>query len=113
MVAPAMATGASLDTEELMGSVVKFRCPACSFSTEELRVGWGKAGRATFWGGLARCDGCQEMSVADLSRRRATREEPRCGHCNAVLALIEGTLVSSPCPRCRKPLEHENVGTWS
>src|SRR5437867_3513390 len=36
-----------------MGSIVAYKCPSCSYATEELSVGWGKAGRAKFWGGLA------------------------------------------------------------
>src|SRR5437016_14598642 len=40
---------------QLMGSIVAYKCPSCSYATEQLSVGWGKAGRAKFWGGLAVC----------------------------------------------------------
>ena len=95
-----------------MGAVVEFHCTACSFSSGKLQIGWGKAGRAAFWGGLARCEPCKEIGVADLNFRRTTREDPRCPTCNSVLTLLEGTASTIPCPRCRTPLRHDTVGSW-
>jgi hypothetical protein len=33
-----------------MGSIVEFNCQGCGFTTGDLRVGWGRAGRTRFWG---------------------------------------------------------------
>ncbi|MGH7818477.1 MAG: hypothetical protein ACREQ9_01770 [Candidatus Binatia bacterium] len=97
-----------------MGSVVEFQCCTCTYSTGRLQVGWGKTGRAAFWGGLARCEPCGQLGVVDLAAARgAYREEPRCAQCKRPLTLIEGTSVNVPCPRCRGPLRHATVGTWT
>jgi hypothetical protein len=95
-----------------LGSVVQYRCGACSFSSGELRLGWGKAGRASFWGGLFRCDPCGELTVSHIAARGNTNREPRCAKCGGLLAPLEGTSVTIPCPGCRRMLRHETVGTW-
>ena len=95
-----------------MGTVIEYRCPACSFSTGRLSVGWGKAGRASFWGGLALCDTCKELSVVDLADTRPDRRDRRCTHCNGVLKLIEGIAERIKCPRCATPLHHARLGSW-
>lgn len=97
-----------------MGTVVAYRCTACSFSSGQLRIGWGKSGRASFWGGLVRCDPCGALGVADLAshRERADRD-PRCEKCDGLLTRLEGTSERIPCPRCRGALRHETIGTWT
>src|SRR5207245_1250003 len=37
----------------VMGSIVEFTCRSCGFTTEHLRVGWGKEGRTRFLAGSA------------------------------------------------------------
>jgi len=102
------------DKDTVLGSVVEYRCVACSFSSGELRLGWGKSGRSSFWGGLVRCDPCGELGVMDIAASRAsTDRELHCANCRGLLTLIEGTSVSVPCPRCRATLRYETVGTWS
>jgi len=96
-----------------MGSVIEYHCEACRFSTGELRLGWGKAGRATLWTGLAHCEPCKDIGIADLNLRRTTGGDPRCPRCNGLFKLIEGTSVTVPCPRCQGSLRHETIGTWS
>ncbi|MGH7859430.1 MAG: hypothetical protein ACREQY_19060 [Candidatus Binatia bacterium] len=96
-----------------MGSVVEFQCGTCTYSTGQLQLGWGKAGRAGFWGGLARCEPCGQLGVVDLAVKVTFREEPRCALCKRPLTLLEGTSVMVPCPRCRGPLRHATIGTWS
>lgn len=97
-----------------MGSVVEYHCSACAFSSGRLHIGWGKTGRTSFWGGLARCEPCGELGVADLTAsRRVGGSEPRCAHCEAPLTLLEGTSVGVSCPRCRAPLRHQTLGTWT
>ena len=66
-----------------MGSIVAYKCPACNYATEQLSVGWGKAGRAKFWGGLAVCAECKDLLVLDLAEQRADRRDRRCAKCNA------------------------------
>jgi len=96
-----------------MGSVVAYRCPSCTFATEQLSIGWGKAGRARFWGGLALCVACKEIMVVNLAESRADRREQKCGRCNGPLKLIEGTADTIACPQCGKALKHATVGSWS
>jgi Mu-like prophage protein Com len=97
-----------------VGSVVEYRCEACTFSSGALRIGWGKSGQANFWGGLVRCDLCSELGVADIAAARdRTSRDLRCGHCGGLLTRLEGTSVSVPCPRCRSALRHQTLGTWS
>src|SRR5437867_7971518 len=97
----------------LMGSVVQYRCAGCDFSTAQLAIGWGKAGRARFWGGLALCTACQELTVADLVDRRPDRREHPCARCNAPLALLEGISQKVKCPRCGAALRHTTIGSWA
>jgi hypothetical protein len=96
-----------------MGSIVAYKCPSCSFATEQLTVGWGKAGRARFWGGLAVCGECKDLTVIDLAETRADRRDRRCARCNSPLKLIEGTIDSIACPRCGTTLRHATLGSWS
>jgi len=96
-----------------MGSVVSYRCPACSFATENLQVGWGKAGRAKFWGGLALCVACKELMIVNLAESRVERREQKCSRCNGPLKLLEGTADTIACPRCGKSLRHTLVGSWA
>jgi len=97
-----------------MGSIVAYRCTDCTFSTGELRIGWGKSGRATFWGGLTRCDPCGALAVTDIAvRRDRTRTDPRCEKCGGLVTPIDGTFAAIRCPRCRGALHHQTVGTWS
>lgn len=96
-----------------MGSLVEYHCAACSFSSGQLQIGWGKAGRSSFWGGLARCEPCEVLGVADLALRGRGQQEPRCGACRGPLTLLEGTSVTVACPRCRAPLHQATVGVWA
>jgi phage FluMu protein Com len=96
-----------------MGSIVTYTCGACSFATEQLSVGWGKAGRAAYWGGLALCPECKDITALNLGESRADRRDRRCSRCNAPLRLIEGTSERIPCPRCGQPLRQATLGTWS
>jgi hypothetical protein len=84
-----------------MGSIVAYRCPACAFATEQLSVGWGKAGRAKFWGGLAICNECKDLTVIDLAETRADRRDRRCARCNSPLKLIRGRSTRSPARAAR------------
>lgn len=96
-----------------MGSVVEYHCAACTFSSGHLSIGWGKAGRQSFWGALARCNPCKKLGVVDLTvRRDDLRDERRCGQCNAPLTILEGISVAVTCPRCNTPMHHASVGTW-
>ena len=72
-----------------MGSLVEYRCPTCRYDTGKLSVGWGKAGRASYWGGLALCTACKSLGVVDLSDTRTDRRDRRCAHCNGPLKLID------------------------
>ena len=96
-----------------MGSVVAYRCPTCGFATEQLSIGWGKAGRARFWGGLALCVACKDIVVVNLADSRTDRRDQKCTRCNGPLKLIEGTADSIPCPQCAKPFRAAIVGSWS
>ena len=95
-----------------MGSVVEYRCAACAFTSGQLSVGWGKAGRQSFWGALARCNPCMTLGVVDLIERNSDRSERRCGNCNAPLTILEGLSIAVPCPRCNTPMHHAPLGTW-
>ena len=95
-----------------MGSVVAYHCGSCSFSTGDLSVGWGKAGRKAFWGGLARCEPCKEVGVVDLSAAELDFRGRRCGHCGGALTLIEGIATSIPCPRCNARMAYGALGKW-
>jgi DNA-directed RNA polymerase subunit RPC12/RpoP len=97
-----------------MGSTVEYQCPTCGLATGQLKVGWGKAGRAAFWGGLALCAACKEIMVIDLADTRVERRsDRRCARCSAPLKLIEGTADSIRCPGCATALKRTTVGTWS
>ncbi len=89
-----------------------YRCPACSYKTDRLSVGWGKSGRAAFWGGLALCTACENITVVNLAEKGITRSERRCTACSGPLKLLEGTADRIGCPRCRRPLDFSNLGTW-
>ena len=95
-----------------MGSIVEYHCPACSFATGRLQVGWGKAGRASFWGGLALCEACKDISVIDLSDKRVDRRDRRCAQCNGLLKLLDGIAERIKCPRCTASLTYAGAGSW-
>jgi hypothetical protein len=96
-----------------MGSIVQFVCPTCRYATGELQVGWGKAGRAKYWGGLAVCAACKEIRLVDLSDPKVDRRDRRCAECNGPLKMIEGMAERVPCPFCATPLEAGHKGSWS
>lgn len=96
-----------------MGSLVTYKCAACAFASEQLQVGWGKAGRANYWGGLALCPECKDLIVVNLAEPRADRRDRRCTRCNGPLRLIEGTTEAIPCPQCGQRLRHAMVGSWN
>ena len=79
-----------------MGSIVAYKCTSCNYATEQLSVGWGKAGRAKFWGGLAVCAECKDLLVLDLAEQRADRRDRRCAKCNGPVKLIEGNDPGDP-----------------
>ena len=95
-----------------MGSIVEYRCGACTFSSGRLQVGWGKAGRASYWGGLALCEPCKEISVIDLSDKRVDRRDRRCAQCNGLLKLLDGIAERIKCPRCGAGLTYASAGSW-
>ena len=97
-----------------MGSIISYRCTACTFSTSELRIGWGKKGQAAFWGGLVHCKPCGELGTIDLAVRREGRAtDAKCAACGAILDRLEGPSAEVPCPRCRRALRPLMLGTWS
>jgi hypothetical protein len=96
-----------------MGSIVEYRCGGCTFSTGRLSVGWGKAGRASFWGGLAVCEACKDLTVIDLADTRTERRDRRCAQCNGPLKLFDGIVQRIGCPRCGVPLRCATLGSWS
>jgi len=96
-----------------MGSVVEYRCPACTFSTGKLSLGWGKAGRARYWGGLALCEACKQLSVVDLADARLDQRDRRCQHCRTPLKLLEGIAQQVACPQCGKALRYSTLGSWA
>lgn len=96
-----------------MGAIVEFHCPACVFSTGRLSIGWGKAGRSQFWGGLARCEPCKEVGVVDLSTPEPNSRGRRCVHCGGQLLLVEGTQTGVPCPLCGVPMDQQRLGAWA
>ena len=96
-----------------MGSVVEYRCAGCTFSTGHLSLGWGKAGRASFWGGLALCGTCKALRVVNLSDKRPDGRDPRCPECQGMLKLFEGMVEQIRCPHCGAPMRHTTVGSWS
>ena len=93
-----------------MGSIVEFRCQSCGFTSGNLRVGWGKAGRARFWGGLGLCSACKRLAVVDLATRQDVH---RCEQCQGQLQLLEGTAQDIPCPSCSKVLRPKSVDIWN
>jgi len=95
-----------------VGSLVVYRCGSCSFATDRLQIGWGKAGRARYWGGLALCNECKDVMVVNLTESRADRRDRRCTRCNSPIKLIEGTSDAVACPKCSRPLRHAIVGSW-
>ena len=80
------------------------------FTSENLRVGWGKEGRTRFWGGLGLCPACKRLSVVDLS---AKLDMHRCKECQGQLTLLEGLSQDIPCPECTKVLRSTNLGVWN
>lgn len=96
-----------------MGSLVEYRCRGCGLETGKLKVGWGKAGRASYWGGLAVCEACKDLGVIDLSDPKVDRRDRRCAHCNGPLKMLEGIAADVPCPRCSSMLLFQNLGGWS
>jgi hypothetical protein len=62
------------------------------FSSGQLRLSWGKSGRNSFWGGLARCDPAGGLVVANITPTPGfgaeLRELPGC------VNLFEGTAVT-------------------
>jgi predicted RNA-binding Zn-ribbon protein involved in translation (DUF1610 family) len=93
-----------------MGSIVEFNCPSCGFSSGTLSVGWGRAGRTRFWGGLGTCSTCKSLAVVDLA---AKLDVHRCRECQGQLTLIEGVASDIPCPSCNKILRSRNLGLWT
>src|SRR6185295_9783714 len=71
----------------VMGSIVEFNCRSCGFTTENLRVGWGKEGRTRFWGGLGVCPTCKRLSVVDLA---AKLDMHRCKECQGQVTWLDG-----------------------
>jgi hypothetical protein len=96
-----------------MGSVLEYRCPACTFASGKLSVGWGKAGRAAYWGGLALCPACHEVCVVDLADVRPDQRVHRCERCKGPLKLLEGTSERVQCPQCATPLRQVALGSWA
>lgn len=101
-----------------MGSVVRYRCSGCGFVSDALRVGWGHAGRAAYWGAVGICPACQDIGVVDLSERRVGKtgrveSERRCSRCEGPVTVAEGLSVAIRCPRCGQTLEQESLGLWS
>jgi hypothetical protein len=93
-----------------MGSIVEFNCQSCGFTTGDLRVGWGRAGRTRFWGGLGTCAACKRLSVVDLAAKLDTH---RCQECQGQLQLLEGMAQDIPCPECTRVLRTTNLGVWN
>jgi phage FluMu protein Com len=89
-----------------MGSIVEFNCQGCGFTTGDLRVGWGRAGRTRFWGGLGVCATCKRLSVVDLAAKLDTH---RCQECQGQLQLLEGMAQDIPCPECSRVLRTTNL----
>lgn len=96
-----------------MGSIVEYRCPTCRYATGQLQIGWGKAGRARYWGGLALCPACKAIRVLDLSDPRTDRRDRRCAECNGPVKLIEGIAERLACPQCGGQLTQGTLGPWS
>ena len=93
-----------------MGSIVEYSCPSCRFSSGKLSIGWGKAGRQAFWGGIARCKPCKKLGVVDLAVR--VDEGGRCAQCNSVLVKFDDLSAGIACPGCGDWLRHSQLGTW-
>ena len=96
-----------------MGSIVSYRCGSCGFATEQLKVGWGKAGRGEYWGGLAVCPECKDLTAVNLAEPRGERRDRRCARCNGPLRLLEGTAERIACPHCGQGLRSTMAGSWS
>ncbi len=93
-----------------MGSIVEFNCLSCGYASGNLSVGWGKAGRTRFWGGLGVCAACQRVCVVDLSSKQDTH---KCEDCEGALQLLEGLAQDIPCPSCQTVLKTKNHGIWN
>ncbi len=93
-----------------MGSIVEFNCRSCGFTSGNLSVGWGKAGRTRFWGGLGVCSTCKRLSVVDLAVKL---DMHRCKECQSQLTLLEGVAQDIPCPACNTILRSTNLGIWN
>ena len=98
---------------KLMGSLVEYRCPACRYRSGALRIGWGKAGRAEYWGGLAACPACKTILCLNLSDTGADRRDRRCSECGRPVRLLEGIAERIACPRCGADLMAERQESWS
>ena len=95
-----------------MGSYVAYRCNGCGFATERLSIGWGKSGRDEYWGGLALCPACKELTAVNLAQRPAGRGDRRCTRCQGPLKLIEASVDTMPCPHCGKATSRSTLGVW-
>ena len=93
-----------------MGTIVEFNCQGCGFTSGSLSVGWGKAGRTRFWGGLSLCPACKRLSVVDLATKQDVH---RCPECQGQLQLLEGLAQDIPCPACSKILRSKSLGVWN
>jgi hypothetical protein len=75
-------------------------------------LGWGQAGRAAYWGGLALCDPCKDLIAVDLANRKPEDRERRCTHCRTSLKLLDGMAEAVGCPSCGSALDCATLGTW-
>jgi hypothetical protein len=94
-----------------MGSIVEFTCRSCGYSSGSLSVGWGRAGRTRYWGGLGVCATCKRLCVVDLANKQ---DMHRCEECQGALQLLEGLAADIPCPACNGTiLRTNNLGVWN
>jgi predicted RNA-binding Zn-ribbon protein involved in translation (DUF1610 family) len=91
-----------------MGSIVEFNCRSCGFTSENLRVGWGKGAHPVL--GDSPVSTCKRLSVVDLAAKLDTH---RCQECQGQLQLLEGMAQDIPCPECTKVLRSTNLGVWN
>lgn len=96
-----------------MGSLVEYHCPTCRYASGTLRVGWGKAGRAQYWGGVALCASCRAVRCVDLAEGRGERRDRRCPDCGGPVRVLEGLAERVACPYCGATLVAETRGSWS
>ena len=95
-----------------MGSRVAYRCEGCGFWSGELAIGWGKGGRARFWGALAVCPTCKRLTVVNLAGGRSAAQDQRCGECRGLLVQLEGIADDIRCPGCEALLHPSVRGSW-